>query len=129
VPGPSRVTPFLGGLVEMVMDPYSFWERQKDAANVTNPGYSYNSLAGKMILTVTDAGARRRALEPPWAPPPGQRAPPWPPRTTLPPPCLCQPPGLGLPPAARWAPPPGPHPPLRPPRRRQVPRADGGERP
>ena len=127
VPGPDRVTPFLGGLVEMVrawlglpgchwprrtrcraacgccgraakahsgaprarrretrsrrrgtaavaartrtlhrppppflqvMDPYRFWERQKDAANVTNPGYSYNSLFGKMILTVTDAGAR-----------------------------------------------------------------------
>lgn len=38
------------------MDPYSFWERQKDAANVTSPGYSYNSLFGKMILTVTDAG-------------------------------------------------------------------------
>ncbi len=41
-----------------VMDPYRFWERQKDAANITNPGYSYNSLFGKMILTVTDAGAR-----------------------------------------------------------------------
>lgn len=38
------------------MDPYSFWEKQKDAANVTSPGYSYNSLFGKMIVTVTDAG-------------------------------------------------------------------------
>ena len=38
------------------MDPYSFWERQKDNANVTNPVYSYNSLFGKMIVTVTDAG-------------------------------------------------------------------------
>ena len=38
------------------MDPYSFWERQKDNANVTSPGYSYNSLFGKMIVTVTDAG-------------------------------------------------------------------------
>lgn len=44
-----------------VMDPYRFWERQKDAANVTSPGYSYNSLFGKMILTVTDAGARAAA--------------------------------------------------------------------
>lgn len=41
-----------------VMDPYRFWEKQKDAANITNPGYSYNSLFGKMIMTVTDAGAR-----------------------------------------------------------------------
>ena len=39
------------------MDPYSFWERQKSACNGTAPGYSYNSLFGKMILTVTDAGA------------------------------------------------------------------------
>jgi hypothetical protein len=46
----------------MVMDPYSFWERQKDAANVTNPGYSYNSLAGKMILTVTDADKCRELM-------------------------------------------------------------------
>ena len=40
-----------------VMDPYAFWEKQKNAAGVTNPGYSYNSLFGKMIVTVTDAGA------------------------------------------------------------------------
>lgn len=40
------------------MDPYRFWERQKDNANVTSPGYSYNSLFGKMILTVTDAGVQ-----------------------------------------------------------------------
>lgn len=62
MPGPSRVTPFLGGLIEMVLDPYSFWERQKDAANVTSPGYSYNSLAGKMILTVTDADKCRELM-------------------------------------------------------------------
>ncbi|EFN57366.1 hypothetical protein CHLNCDRAFT_30281 [Chlorella variabilis] len=46
----------------MVLDPYSFWERQKDAANVTSPGYSYNSLAGKMILTVTDADKCRELM-------------------------------------------------------------------
>ncbi|PRW58849.1 cytochrome P450 [Chlorella sorokiniana] len=62
VPGPDRVTPFLGGLVEMVMDPYRFWERQKDAANITNPGYSYNSLFGKMIMTVTDADKCRELM-------------------------------------------------------------------
>lgn len=56
MPGPDRVTPFIGGLVEMVLDPFSFWEKQKDACNVSSPGYSYNSLAGKMIMTVTDAG-------------------------------------------------------------------------
>ena len=32
VPGPAHVVPFLGGLIEMVMDPYAFWERQKDTA-------------------------------------------------------------------------------------------------
>ncbi|PSC76027.1 cytochrome P450 [Micractinium conductrix] len=62
VPGPDHVTPFLGGLVEMVMDPYAFWEKQKNAAGVTNPGYSYNSLFGKMIVTVTDADKTRELL-------------------------------------------------------------------
>eukprot|EP00887_Chlorella_sp_A99_P004786 scaffold4.g4786.t1 len=58
VPGPSSVTPFLGGLVEMVMDPYAFWERQKETAGGTAPGYSYNSLFGKFILTVLHPSAK-----------------------------------------------------------------------
>ncbi|KAL4859752.1 Cytochrome P450 710A2 [Chlorella vulgaris] len=62
VPGPDRVTPFIGGLVEMVLDPFSFWEKQKDACNVSSPGYSYNSLAGKMIMTVTDADKCRELM-------------------------------------------------------------------
>lgn len=97
------MTPFLGGLVEMVMDPYSFWERQKDAANVTNPGYSYNSLAGKMILTITDAGTRRRGATPRASVRSAARGPrePWSP--------ACRDRGSSPP-------------------RRQVPRADGRER-
>ena len=89
-----------------VMDPYSFWERQKDNANVTSPGYSYNSLFGKMIVTVTDAGTD---------PPTLQLA-----STCT---CTCRLPAhrpliahpAGLPPAPVGC--------------RQVPRADGSERP
>lgn len=29
VPGPARVTPLFGGIVEMVKDPYGFWEKQR----------------------------------------------------------------------------------------------------
>lgn len=29
IPGPSRVTPILGGIVDMVMNPYAFWNRQR----------------------------------------------------------------------------------------------------
>lgn len=59
VPGPRRVTPFLGGLVEMVMDPYAFWEKQRRYSPL---GFSYNSLFGKHILFVTDAEKCRELM-------------------------------------------------------------------
>ena len=59
VPGPSRPTPLLGGIVEMVMDPYGFWDRQRRYAD---PGISYNSLVGKFILFVTDAAKCREIM-------------------------------------------------------------------
>ena len=52
VPGPPSVTPFLGGLTQMVKDPYAFWEQQRQWAWAG--GVSYNSLFGKYILFVTD---------------------------------------------------------------------------
>lgn len=51
IPGPSLPTPFLGGLIEMVKDPYAFWERQRLYAS---KGVSYNSLFGQFIVFVTD---------------------------------------------------------------------------
>ena len=59
VPGPSYVTPFLGGLVEMVIDPFTFWDKQR---NYADPGYSYNSLFGKLMLFVTDAEKCRELM-------------------------------------------------------------------
>ena len=29
VPGPKSVVPLVGGIVEMVKDPYGFWEKQR----------------------------------------------------------------------------------------------------
>ena len=47
IPWPSRPVPFLGGLIEMVKDPYAFWERQRVFAE---RGVSYNSLFGQFVL-------------------------------------------------------------------------------
>lgn len=41
VSGPEHVVPILGGIVEMVKDPFGFWERQRLYAT---SGLSYNSL-------------------------------------------------------------------------------------
>jgi cytochrome P450 family 710 subfamily A protein len=51
IPGPSYPVPFLGGLIEMVKDPYAFWERQRV---YSERGVSYNSLFGQFIVFVTD---------------------------------------------------------------------------
>ena len=51
IPGPSYPIPFLGGLIEMVKDPYAFWERQRV---YSERGVSYNSLFGQFIVFVTD---------------------------------------------------------------------------
>ncbi|GIL60159.1 hypothetical protein Vafri_14781 [Volvox africanus] len=56
LPGPARVTPFLGGIVEMVKDPYAFWERQR---LYSFPGMSWNSICGIFTIFVTDAALSR----------------------------------------------------------------------
>ena len=37
--GPEFVTPILGGIVEMVKDPYGFWEKQR---KYSCPGMSWH---------------------------------------------------------------------------------------
>jgi cytochrome P450 family 710 subfamily A protein len=59
LPGPASVVPFLGGLVQMVKDPYAFWEQQRQYCA---KGFSYNSLFGKYILFVTDAEKSREIM-------------------------------------------------------------------
>ncbi|GAB4823926.1 hypothetical protein N2152v2_010972 [Parachlorella kessleri] len=59
VPGPKSVVPLVGGIVEMVKDPYGFWEKQRKYAD---PGYSYNSLMGKLIVFATDVNLVRETL-------------------------------------------------------------------
>ncbi|CAN0091188.1 unnamed protein product, partial [Phaeothamnion confervicola] len=52
LPGPKWVTPFIGGAVEMVMDPVPFWERQIDFCR---NGVSVSSLAGKFMAFITNS--------------------------------------------------------------------------
>lgn len=59
LPGPSSVTPFLGGLVQMVKDPYGFWEKQRQ---YSEKGFSWNSLFGQFIIFVTDAEKSRELM-------------------------------------------------------------------
>ncbi|GFR45001.1 hypothetical protein Agub_g6311 [Astrephomene gubernaculifera] len=56
MPGPSVVTPILGGIVEMVKDPYGFWEKQRQ---YSFPGMSWNSICGVFTIFVTDAALSR----------------------------------------------------------------------
>lgn len=49
--GPKSAVPFLGGIVEMVKDPYGFWERQRLYATT---GLSWNSIIGRFTVFVTD---------------------------------------------------------------------------
>ncbi|MEW5312037.1 MAG: hypothetical protein WDW38_003700 [Sanguina aurantia] len=51
LPGPRSAVPFLGGIVEMVRDPYGFWERQRLYATT---GLSWNSIIGRFTVFVTD---------------------------------------------------------------------------
>jgi sterol 22-desaturase len=43
----------------MVKDPFGFWERQRA---LSDPGFSFNSLGGKMMVFVTDAAKTREIL-------------------------------------------------------------------
>ncbi|EIE22849.1 cytochrome P450, C-22 desaturase [Coccomyxa subellipsoidea C-169] len=59
LPGPSYAVPLVGGVVQMVLDPYKFWEDQRKAAF---PGLSYNSILGKLMVFSTDVDVSRRML-------------------------------------------------------------------
>jgi cytochrome P450 family 710 subfamily A protein len=56
LPGPRLVPPFLGGIVAVVRDPHSFWERQRAWSRdpLQGRGLSWNSIVGKFTVMVTD---------------------------------------------------------------------------
>jgi len=51
IPGPIMAVPFIGAIVSMVMDPVRFWDKQREYAP---RGISWNSIAGKFSVLVTD---------------------------------------------------------------------------
>lgn len=52
IPGPTFVVPVVGGIIEMIRDPYNFWEKQRQY----NPhGYSWTSIANQFVVFVTRA--------------------------------------------------------------------------
>lgn len=59
MPGPDSVTPVLGGIVEMVKDPYGFWEKQR---LMSFPGMSWHSIVGVFTIFVTDAAISRHVF-------------------------------------------------------------------
>ncbi|KAF8295279.1 cytochrome p450-like protein [Trypanosoma cruzi] len=52
IPGPKFVTPLLGGLVMMMKDPYTFWEKQR---RYCPSGYSWLSILNQFTVFVTRA--------------------------------------------------------------------------
>lgn len=59
VKGPCCVVPLLGCIVEMVLDPFGFWEKQRQ---FENPGLTYNSILGKLMIFVTDTDIMRQVF-------------------------------------------------------------------
>lgn len=59
VAGPEYVIPFVGGIVEMVKDPYGFWEKQR---KYSFPGMSWHSIVGVFTIFVTDAALSRHVF-------------------------------------------------------------------
>ncbi|KAK4529913.1 hypothetical protein CCYA_CCYA02G0778 [Cyanidiococcus yangmingshanensis] len=59
VRGPPLAIPFIGGIVSMVLAPYTFWERQR---RLNPSGVSWNSLAGYFMLFVTETDLCRYVL-------------------------------------------------------------------
>lgn len=56
---PKSVVPLIGGIVEMVKDPYGFWEKQRA---LERNGVSKFMLLGKLVLFSTDTDVSRRIL-------------------------------------------------------------------
>ena len=59
--GPLIPIPFLGGLVEMIVDPTTFWDRQRSWA-ATSGGLSWNSLVGFFAIFSAKANISRLVL-------------------------------------------------------------------
>mmetsp|Transcript_6661 Transcript_6661/g.19183 ORF Transcript_6661/g.19183 Transcript_6661/m.19183 type:complete len:518 (+) Transcript_6661:369-1922(+) len=57
--GPKFAVPLLGCIIEMVMDPFGFWDRQREAEN---PGLTYNSIVGKFMVMVNDTDVMRKVF-------------------------------------------------------------------
>eukprot|EP01025_Chloroclados_australasicus_P004916 TRINITY_DN11346_c0_g1_i2.p1 TRINITY_DN11346_c0_g1~~TRINITY_DN11346_c0_g1_i2.p1 ORF type:complete len:538 (-),score=42.28 TRINITY_DN11346_c0_g1_i2:444-2057(-) len=60
LPGPAFVTPIIGTIWTMVMNPYQYWEDQK---KYSFPGMSWTSILGKFTVFVTDAKIQRNLLQ------------------------------------------------------------------
>eukprot|EP00048_Salpingoeca_helianthica_P016002 m.229869 g.229869 ORF g.229869 m.229869 type:complete len:502 (-) comp17863_c0_seq1:121-1626(-) len=55
--GPSVAVPFIGSIVEMVKNPYEFWEKQR----LFNPdGLSWNSIVGQFMVMSTNTKITRK---------------------------------------------------------------------
>lgn len=52
VPGPRFVQPFVGGLIQMIRDPYEFWNIQRD---YSPNGYSWQGLMNQFVVFATKA--------------------------------------------------------------------------
>lgn len=52
VPGPTFVTPLVGGLITMIKDPFNFWEDQRKYAP---SGYSWHSILNQFVVFATKA--------------------------------------------------------------------------
>lgn len=52
IPGPTFVAPIVGGLIEMIKDPYTFWEKQRQ---YSPHGFSWTSIVNQFVVFVTRA--------------------------------------------------------------------------
>lgn len=52
IPGPLLATPLLGGVLDMIKDPYNFWERQR---RYSPHGYSWLAIITQFVVFVTRA--------------------------------------------------------------------------
>ena len=57
IKGPLFAFPFIGGIVEMVKDPYGFWEHQR---RMNPDGLSWNSIVGQFMVFSTKTEVTKR---------------------------------------------------------------------
>jgi len=58
LPGPTLVTPFIGGIISMVRDPYKFWHKQMDEHK-----FSWNTVIGYFMVILADYSTSRQVFE------------------------------------------------------------------